>query len=68
MSDDLMKKPVTKVMTTAPKSISPDALAVEALDMMTKVKGRYLTSLLVMDSGKLTGMIRLQDCLQAGLV
>jgi arabinose-5-phosphate isomerase len=68
MSDDLLKKPVTKIMTTSPKSIRSDALAVEALDAMTKVKGRYLTSLLVMDSGKLVGMIRLQDCLQAGLV
>lgn len=68
MSPDLMKKPVIEVMTVSPKSISPDALAVEALDMMTKAKGRYLTSLLVMDKDKLAGMIRLQDCLQAGLV
>ncbi len=68
MAHDLLQKPVTKIMTTSPKSIRSDALAVEALDMMTKIKGRYLTSLLVMDSGKLTGMIRLQDCLQAGLV
>ena len=68
MSDDLLKKSVTEIMTVSPKSIEPDALAAEALDMMTKVKGRYLTSLLVMDSGKLVGMIRLQDCLQAGLV
>lgn len=68
MADDLLKKPVTKIMTVSPKSIASGALAVEALDMMTKVKGRYLTSLLVMDSGKLVGMIRLQDCLQAGLV
>ncbi|MCE7886776.1 MAG: KpsF/GutQ family sugar-phosphate isomerase [Alphaproteobacteria bacterium PRO2] len=68
MSDDLLKKPVTDIMTTSPKSIGPDALAAEALDMMTKEKGRYLTSLLVMDSGKLVGMIRLQDCLQAGIV
>ncbi len=68
MSGDLMKKPVTEIMTTTPKSIGSGALAAEALDMMTKVKGRYLTSLLVMDSGKLVGMIRLQDCLQAGLV
>ena len=68
MSPELMKKPVIEVMTVSPKSISPDALAVEALDMMTKVKGRYLTSLLVMDGKKLAGMIRLQDCLQAGLV
>lgn len=68
MSDDLLKKPVTKIMTTSPKSIRPDALAVEALDLMTKKKGRYLTSLLVLDSDRLVGMIRLQDCLQAGLV
>lgn len=68
MSDDLLKKSVTEIMTTSPKSIEPGALAAEALDLMTKVKGRYLTSLLVMDSGKLVGMIRLQDCLQAGLL
>ncbi|MGB4056679.1 MAG: KpsF/GutQ family sugar-phosphate isomerase, partial [Alphaproteobacteria bacterium] len=65
MDEGLLKKPVTKVMTTKPKSVRSDALAVEALDMMTKIKGRYLTSLLVMNDGKLKGMIRLQDCLQA---
>jgi arabinose-5-phosphate isomerase len=68
MSDDLLKKSVTEIMTTSPKSIGSEALAAEALDMMTREKGRYLTSLLVMDSGKLVGMIRLQDCLQAGIV
>jgi arabinose-5-phosphate isomerase len=68
MSPDLMKKPVAEVMTISPRSIASDALAVEALDIMTKTRGRYLTSLLVMDSEKLVGMIRLQDCLQAGLV
>jgi arabinose-5-phosphate isomerase len=35
---------------------------------MTKKQGQYLTSLLVTDKGQLAGMIRLQDCLQAGLV
>ena len=34
---------------------------------MTKNKDQYLTSLIVMDNGTLAGMIRLQDCLQAGL-
>lgn len=68
MSGDLMKKPVVKVMTKSPRTIDANALAVEALDIMTKTKGRYLTSLIVMESGKLAGMIRLQDCLQAGLV
>ncbi len=67
MAPDLLQKTVKSVMTGKPKSISSDALAVEALDMMTKTPGRYLTSLIVMDDGKLAGMIRLQDCLQAGL-
>jgi len=69
MSADLLQKPVREIMTTAPKSIEDTALAVEALDIMTKTKGQYITSLLVMDKdGALKGLIRLQDCLQAGLV
>ncbi|MEC7029680.1 MAG: KpsF/GutQ family sugar-phosphate isomerase [Pseudomonadota bacterium] len=67
MSDDLLTKPVTDVMSTTPVSIESDALAVEAMSVMTQTKGRYLTSLLVMKDGKLAGMIRLQDCLQAGI-
>jgi high-affinity K+ transport system ATPase subunit B len=34
---------------------------------MTKQQDAYLSSLIVMDDEKLVGMIRLQDCLQAGL-
>lgn len=67
MAPDLLQRPVHKIMTRAPKTIQSDALAVAALEMMTRVKGRYLTSLVVMDGKKLVGMIRLQDCLQAGL-
>ncbi len=67
MAPDLLQKSVTDVMTSGPKSIERDALAVEALDMMTKKPGHYLTSLIVTDDGKLAGMIRLQDCLQAGI-
>ncbi len=67
MAPDLLQKSVTAVMTTNPRSINSDALAVEAMDIMTNTPGRYLTSLIVMDDGKLTGMIRLQDCLQAGI-
>ena len=67
MSDDLLKKSASAIMTRGAKTITSDALAVEALDAMTKTKGHYLTSLIVMDKGKLAGMIRLQDCLQAGL-
>lgn len=67
MSADLMTKPVSQVMSTNPKTIDAKLLAVEALDLMTKNKDQYLTSLIVMDKGQLAGMIRLQDCLQAGL-
>jgi len=67
MAPDLLQKPVTDIMSTNPKTIEADMLAVEALDVMTKTPGHYLTSLIVLDEGKLTGMIRLQDCLQAGI-
>lgn len=68
MSADLLQQPVTKIMSISPKSISKDALAVEALDVMTKIQGQYITSLIVTDeSGNACGMIRLQDCLQAGV-
>jgi len=67
MAHDLLQKPVLEIMTTTPKTISKQALAVEALDVMTKVQGQYITSLIVTDNDKVCGMIRLQDCLQAGV-
>ena len=68
MAPDLLEKTVSTIMSRNPKTISQNALAVEALDMMTKTPGKYLTSLIVTDEhGKLAGMIRLQDCLQAGI-
>lgn len=69
MGPDLLEKPVTAVMTRGAKTIVEDALAAEAVNVMTKTPGRYLTSLIVTDeAGKITGLIRLQDCLQAGVV
>ncbi len=67
MAPDLLQRSVTEIMTKNPKSITPDALAVEALDLMTKQKGRYITTLTVMDGERLCGILRLQDCLQAGI-
>ena len=68
MDANLLGKTVTEVMTYTPHTISENMLAVEALEHMTNKKDQYLTSLLVMDENKrLKGMIRLQDCLQAGL-
>ncbi len=68
MAPDLLSKRVVSIMTSSPKTIRPDALGVEALDLMTKEAGRYITTLVVMDeAGVLQGIIRLQDCLKAGL-
>ncbi|MEM7617857.1 MAG: KpsF/GutQ family sugar-phosphate isomerase [Pseudomonadota bacterium] len=67
MAPDLLQKSVTEIMTQTPKSINSDALGVEAMEAMTSRPEQYLTSLLVVDDGDLKGLIRLQDCLQAGL-
>ena len=67
MGADLLEKSVIDIMTTAPKTISSEALAVEAMNVMTEKAGHYLSSLIVMDGENMVGMIRLQDCLQAGL-
>jgi len=67
MNAELLTKKVSDIMTPEPKTITSDILAVKALDIMTQKQGHYLTSLVVVDDGKLVGLIRLQDCLQAGL-
>ena len=69
MGPDLLEKPVKDVMTVSPKSIEETALAAEAVNIMTRTPGRYITSLVVYNpgDGSLKGMIRLQDCLQAGI-
>ncbi len=68
MAPDLLQRPVADIMSQSPRTISETALAVEALHTMTKVPGQYLTSLIAVDGqGKMTGLIRLQDCLQRGI-
>ncbi len=67
MGPDLLSRPVSEIMTISPQTISPDLLAIQALNIMTKTPNRYITSLLVFDDNRLLGMIRLQDCLQAGV-
>lgn len=67
-SPDFLNKNARDIMTREPKSIQAAALAVEALNVMTKTEGRYLTSLIARTAdGRLAGLIRLQDCLQRGV-
>ena len=58
--------PVTDVMTIEPKTIRPDALAMEAVQMMQDFR---IQGLLVVDTDKqLVGALNFQDLLQAGVV
>ena len=68
MGPDLLTREAKDIMSINPKTIRHDALAVEAVNVMTKKEGQYLTSLVVVDDqGGLYGLIRLQDCLKAGV-
>lgn len=54
-----------QIMTHSPKTIVPDALAVEALDLLRKYE---ITQLAVTDQGKYLGMIHLHDLIREGLL
>lgn len=53
-------------MTKNPKTIGPDALAVEALKTMNTT-GKGITNLFVVDGKKPIGLIHIHDCLRAGV-
>lgn len=52
------------IMSTNPKSIHPDQLAVEALKLMTEYS---ITQLLVASEGKYLGVVHLHDLIREGL-
>lgn len=54
-----------EIMTSKPKTISADALAVDALDLLRK---HEITQLAVTDEGKYMGMIHLHDLIREGLI
>lgn len=69
MGPDLLQKEIQEIMSTKPKSIQQDSLAVEAIDIMLNQHGQPITSLLVVDQdNQLKGIIRIQDCLKAGII
>ncbi|MBF0135125.1 MAG: KpsF/GutQ family sugar-phosphate isomerase [Magnetococcus sp. DMHC-1] len=62
----LLQRQAGEIMTRHPKSIGPEALAVEAVKIMEENK---ITSLFVRQgTGPLVGVIHLHDLLQAGLL
>jgi len=55
---------VREVMTAHPRTIRAGALAAEALHVMNE---KSITSLFVLEDGKPIGIVRLHDCLKAGV-
>lgn len=64
MNVDLMHRAVREVMTEHPRTIRAGALAAEALHLMNE---KAITSLFVLDERKPVGIVRLHDCLKAGV-
>jgi arabinose-5-phosphate isomerase len=64
MRGDLLAVKAGDVMTVAPKTIRPDALASEALGFMN---ARAITNVFVVDGGRPVGILHLHDCLRAGV-
>jgi arabinose-5-phosphate isomerase len=66
MTPDLLNRSAGSVMTHAPKTIAPDALASEALAQLNELK---ITSLFVIDAEQHpVGLIHIHDLLRVGLV
>ena len=67
MGDGLLSARAAQVMTTAPTTIAPDALAETAVALMNR---RKITCLFVVDpdgDGAAAGLIHIHDCLRVGL-
>src|SRR5262249_786511 len=62
VSDKIMAR---NIMTVNPKTIEPDELVVNGLDMMRK---HEITQVLVVKEGKYLGMIHLHDLLKEGFI
>jgi arabinose-5-phosphate isomerase len=62
---EAFKKTAGRMMTRNPKTIGPDALAAQALQVMEQ---HSITALLVLDRRRLQGIVHLHDLLKMGVV
>ena len=63
--DGLLTHNAAEVMTPAPRTIAPGALAEAALAQM---QDRKITCLFAVDDGRPQGILHIHDCLRAGMV
>jgi len=60
----LLQAPVEEVMTASPKTVRPDLLAGEALQLLNSSK---ITALIVVEAERPVGIVHLHDLLRAGV-
>ena len=63
MRNNLLDAHVDEVMTRKPKTVRPDQLISETLELLNAMK---VTALFVVDGGKPVGVIHVHDLLRAG--
>lgn len=66
MGDGLLERRAVEIMTPAPKTIRPQALAAEALAVMNQAE-RPFTVIFVVDGRRPVGAVHMHDCLRAGV-
>jgi arabinose-5-phosphate isomerase len=64
MRADLLQARVDAVMTVSPKTVRPDQMASEALQILNSSK---ITALMVVESGRPVGIVHFHDLLRAGV-
>ncbi|MBL42842.1 MAG: KpsF/GutQ family sugar-phosphate isomerase [Rhodospirillaceae bacterium] len=60
---DLLEQKAIEIMSKSPKTIEPNAYAIDAIKKMAGT----ITSLFVIEDNKVIGLLRLHDCIRAGL-
>ena len=64
MRPDLLECRVDDVMTRSPKTVRPDQLASEALEI---INASEITALMATEAGKPVGILHFHDLLRAGI-
>jgi arabinose-5-phosphate isomerase len=66
MNAGLLGQTAGEIMTPGPRTIAAEALAAEAVRTMNAT-GKGITSLFVVEAGRLVGIVHVHDCLRAGV-
>ncbi|MBT4921996.1 MAG: KpsF/GutQ family sugar-phosphate isomerase [Rickettsiales bacterium] len=65
VANDILNKSAKDIMSKNPKSVSVSSSALEAVNIMQKLK---ITTIFVLDGKKPQGVVHIHDCFKAGLI